>query len=56
MTAAADDQANENTCLDYGRSFITNKASFNAVRFWIESRTTLHDEATDKTLVYYQCG
>ena len=25
--------------LDYGRSFICNTAPFNAVRFWVESRT-----------------
>ena len=31
------------TCLDYGRSFICNTASFNAVRFWVESRTVLVD-------------
>src|SRR5687768_1559879 len=31
------------TCLDYGRSFICNTASFNAVCFWVESRTVLVD-------------
>jgi hypothetical protein len=43
-------------CLDYGRSFICNSASMNAVRFWVESRTTLTDEKTGQSTVYYQCG
>ena len=43
-------------CLDYGLSFICNKASFNAVRFWIESRTTLVDLQAGTSEVFYQCG
>jgi hypothetical protein len=31
-------------CLDYGRSLICNTSTANAVRFWVESRTTLHDD------------
>lgn len=42
-------------CLDYGRSFICNTASFNAVRFWVESRTIITDPQ-GKSTVYYQCG
>jgi hypothetical protein len=42
------------TCLDYGRSFICNTASFNAVRFWIESRTVLIDG--EQRFEFYQCG
>ena len=42
------------TCLDYGRSFICNTASFNNVRFWVESRTILIDG--DARLEFYQCG
>lgn len=42
------------TCLDYGRSFICNTASFNNVRFWVESRTILFDG--DARIEFYQCG
>jgi hypothetical protein len=41
--------------LDYGLSFICNTASFNAVRFWVESRTILFDK-TGASTVFYQCG
>jgi hypothetical protein len=41
-------------CLDYGRSFITNTASFNNVRFWLESRTVLIDG--DQQIEFYQCA
>lgn len=54
--SAAADQADTVECLDYGLSFICNKASFNAVRFWIESRTTLTDEQAGSSQVFYQCG
>ncbi len=53
---AAAERPNEMVCLDYGISFICNKASFNAVRFWVESRTTLIDEAAGTSEVFYQCG
>ena len=43
-------------CLDYGRSFICNTASFNAVRFWIESRTVLHDDRDGGQVTFLQCG
>ncbi len=43
-------------CLDYGRSYICGTASFNAVRFWIESRTTLIDQASGESVEFYQCG
>ena len=42
------------TCLDYGRSFICNTATFNAVRFWVESRTVLIDG--EQRFEFYQCG
>ena len=42
--------------LDYGRSFITHTAAFNAVRFWVESRTRIIDERTGSHRDYYQCG
>ena len=42
--------------LDYGRSFITHAASFNAVRFWVESRTRIFDPETGSQRDYYQCG
>lgn len=44
------------SCLDYGRSFICNSAAFNAVRFWVESRTTVIDDSTGDSTVFYQCG
>ncbi len=53
-SAAADNEAIE--CLDYGRSFICNTSSANAVRFWIESRTILYDDQAGTELVIYQCG
>ena len=43
-------------CLDYGRSFICHTARFNAVRFWVESRTVLIDAKGGVTTEYYQCG
>lgn len=54
--AAEEEPMDDNQCLDYGRSFICNKASFNAVRFWVESRTTLIDEQSGHSQVFYQCG
>ena len=50
------EQADEHSCLDYGLSFICNPASFNAVRFWVESRTTIIDDQTGKSTLFYQCG
>jgi hypothetical protein len=43
-------------CLDYGRSFICNPSPANAVRFWVESRTTIIDAKADKVTEYYQCA
>jgi hypothetical protein len=46
-------------CLDYGRSFLCHKgetAVSNAVRFWIESRTTLLDDRGKATHEFYQCA
>ena len=42
--------------LDYGRSFICNSAEFNAVRFWVESRTRIVDDNAGTWTDYYQCG
>jgi hypothetical protein len=42
--------------LDYGRSFICNTASFNAVRFWVESRTRLIDVEAGTQTDFLQCG
>jgi hypothetical protein len=42
--------------LDYGLSFICNPSPHNAVRFWVESRTTLIDEATGERAAFYQCA
>jgi hypothetical protein len=43
-------------CLDYGLSFICNSAVFNAVRFWVESRTTVTDEHSGAEMEFYQCA
>jgi hypothetical protein len=43
-------------CLDYGQSFILGTASFNNVRFQVESRTTISDDATGVSTTYYQCA
>lgn len=42
--------------LDYGRSFVCNTASFNSVRFWIESRTRIWDTQSGDAVDFYQCG
>ena len=56
LDSAAADEAGTIECLDYGRSFICNTATFNAVRFWVESRTILYDDNAQTKLVIYQCG
>ncbi len=43
-------------CLDYGHSFILGTASFNNVRFQVESRTTVFDDAAGASTAYYQCA
>ena len=43
-------------CLDYGYSFLCCPKSFNSVRFWVESRTILIDEANDSRTIIYQCA
>lgn len=42
-------------CLDYGRSFINAKASWNSPRFWVESRCRVTD-AGGKSVEFLQCG
>ena len=42
--------------LDYGLSFICHTAAFNAVRFWVESRTRIINETAGTTTDYYQCA
>lgn len=43
-------------CLDYGRSFVCHAGPENAVRFWVESRTTIVDERAGTSTDYYQCA
>jgi hypothetical protein len=43
-------------CLDYGLSFLCNPSPKNAVRFWIESRTTLIDDERGIAAEFYQCA
>ncbi len=42
--------------LDYGLSFVCNKAPMNSVRFWVESRTRIIDDAAGTWADYYQCA
>lgn len=56
MNAAEENQDNDSGILDYGLSFVCNDASFNNVRFWIESRTTIIDQQNDTTAEYFQCA
>ncbi len=42
--------------LDYGRSFICGTAAFNAVRFVVESCTTIIDPRTGRAADYYPCA
>jgi len=42
--------------LDYGASLLSGVASFNAVRFWVESRLRIIDEASGAVADYYQCA
>ena len=63
MSQAGEDQekpvSNSGTSrrpLDYGLSFLCNPATMNAVRFWIESRTTVMDEQAGTSTVFYQCA
>lgn len=44
----------QSKCIDYGKSFLCNTAEFNSVRMWIESRTTIIDMNSGKSIVYYQ--
>lgn len=54
--AARTDEPATLKCLDYGRSFICGTASFNNVRFWVESRTTIFDDKAGTATDYYQCA
>ena len=51
---ASGEEANNNSCIDFGRSFFCNTAEFNSVRMWIESRTTIIDPKSGASTVYYQ--
>ena len=42
--------------IDYGRSFLANPSPANSVRFWIESRTILFDDAGGEPVHFYQCA
>jgi hypothetical protein len=43
-------------CLDYGLSFLCNPSQSNAVRFWIESRTTVINDTAGTSTEFYQCA
>lgn len=42
--------------LDYGRSFLCHTARFNAVRFWVESRTRIIDVDAGTETDFIQCA
>lgn len=42
--------------LDYGLSFLCCTAEFNAVRFWVESRTRIIDDDKGSLVDFYQCA
>eukprot|EP01043_Picozoa_sp_COSAG02_P026198 COSAG02_NODE_1502_length_12258_cov_12.486142_2_plen_363_part_00 len=45
--------------IDFGHSYVQGPVSSevrNAIRFWIESRTTLYDDKTGTSTCFYQCG
>ena len=44
------------TPLDYGRSFLIGNEPENEVRFWVESRTRIIDEASGQSEDYVQVG
>src|SRR5688572_22228508 len=50
----------EAECLDYGLSFLcaptTNNPSNNAVRFWVESRTTVFNDESGTAVEFLQCA
>jgi len=48
--------ADEMRPLDYGSSFICHPSSMNSVRFWVESRTRIVDDAAGTRRDYYQCA
>ncbi|MFC1596527.1 hypothetical protein ACFL5Q_01085 [Planctomycetota bacterium] len=56
VAGAKPDQLGDMSCLGYGLSFITNSAAFNSVRFWVESRTTVIDDAAGLRSEFYQCA
>ncbi len=59
LAAATGEAEKPIRCLDYGRSFVCHKgesAASNAVRFWVESRTTLLDDRAGTAVVFYQCA
>jgi hypothetical protein len=43
-------------CLDYAYSFITGGGPDNAVRFWVESTTTLYDDERGTMQTFFQCA
>jgi len=56
MSQADDSNQGDAGILDYGLSFIGNDASFNNVRFWVESRTIIADDRDGASYEFYQCG
>ena len=42
--------------LDFGHSWIVGGGPENAVRFWVESRTTIYDDSRGTVAVCYQCA
>ena len=43
-------------CLDYRHSFVCGTSPVNSLRLWIESRVTVIDDKSGKSIDYYQCA
>lgn len=54
--ASSESGAAAPNCLDYAYSFVTGGGPDNAIRFWVESKTTLFDDVNGTAQAFYQCA
>ena len=43
-------------CLDYRHSYVCGTSPVNSLRLWIESRVTVTDDRSGRSIDYYQCA
>ncbi|MFO1093027.1 MAG: hypothetical protein U0992_06910 [Planctomycetaceae bacterium] len=43
-------------CLDYRHSYVCGTSPVNSLRLWIESRVTVTDDKSGRSIDYYQCA